>query len=257
MYAIRSYYVLEQFIDGIGEIGLRRPLRQPLSINGGRAVAEQQLHPAHEVEIAGAHGVGSRINLVGVFQTGQQLRRITSYNVCYTKLLRVRDLPEPVFEHLRSFSPRDLLEEPLGKPFKEMRDKLDDFQPTQWLDVVEQELDALKQRLADAIDVQVLLAPIMEARQLLLDELGNFRPGAVLEPLTRITSYNVCYTKLLRMSSSSPAIKESVNEVRDAGSTDMAWPSISGSGATRVLSSMASRADFTVPMPSITSYNFV
>ncbi|MEJ2200348.1 MAG: hypothetical protein P8X63_04945, partial [Desulfuromonadaceae bacterium] len=97
----------------------------------------------------------------------------------------VRDLPEPIFEHLQNFSPRELLEEPLGQPFKEMRTQLDKFQPTQWLDVVEEELDALKQRLLDAIDLQQLLAPILAAQQQLLSELETFRPGAVLEPLTQ------------------------------------------------------------------------
>jgi hypothetical protein len=97
----------------------------------------------------------------------------------------VRDLPEPVFQHLRNFSPRELLEEPLGTPFREMRAKLDEFQPTQWLDAAEQELDALKQRLADSMDLQPLLAPIVEAQQQLLSELEGFRPGAFLEPLTQ------------------------------------------------------------------------
>lgn len=97
----------------------------------------------------------------------------------------VRDLPEPVFDHLRNFSPRELLEEPLGTPFREMRKKIDEFQPTQWLDAAEQELDALKQRLADSMDLQPLLAPIIEAQQQLLSELEGFRPGAVLEPLTQ------------------------------------------------------------------------
>jgi hypothetical protein len=97
----------------------------------------------------------------------------------------VRDLPEPVFAHLQNFSPRELLEEPLGTPFRELRTKLDEFQPTQWLDTAEQELDGLKQRLADSMDLQPLLAPLVEAQQQLLRELEGFRPGAVLEPLTQ------------------------------------------------------------------------
>ena len=97
----------------------------------------------------------------------------------------VRDLPEPIFKHLQNFSPRDLLEEPLGKPFRDMREKLDEFQPTKLLDLIEQEFDALKKRLADSMDLKPLLAPIVEAQQQLLQELEGFRPGAVLGPLTQ------------------------------------------------------------------------
>jgi hypothetical protein len=97
----------------------------------------------------------------------------------------LRDLPKPIVEEMRNFSPRGLLEEPLGTPFKELREKLDEFQPTQWLDAAEQELDSLKQRLLQALDLNALLAPLAQAQQALLQELGHFRPGAVIEPLAQ------------------------------------------------------------------------
>jgi hypothetical protein len=97
----------------------------------------------------------------------------------------LRDLPKPIVEEMRNFSPRGLLEEPLGTPFSELRGQLDEFQPTQWLDAAEQELDNLKQRLLQALDLEALLAPLAQAQQALLQELGRFRPGAVIEPLAQ------------------------------------------------------------------------
>jgi hypothetical protein len=97
----------------------------------------------------------------------------------------LRDLPKPIVAEMRNFSPRGLLEEPLGTPFKDLRGKLDEFQPTQWLDAAERELDALKQRLLQALDIQALLAPLAQAQQALLEELGSFRPGAVIAPLAQ------------------------------------------------------------------------
>ena len=96
----------------------------------------------------------------------------------------LRDLPKPIVEHLNTFSPRGLLEEPLGAPFKALRDGLDEFEPGHWLDVADQELDGLKARIAESLDLQPLLAPIAQAQQALVDELGRLRPGAVIEPLT-------------------------------------------------------------------------
>lgn len=95
----------------------------------------------------------------------------------------LKELPKPIVEQLEQFSPRGLLEEPLGAPFRELRQKLGEFEPTHWLDVAEQELDALKQRLIDALDLGAMLAPLSQAFQKLLDELARFRPGAVLQPL--------------------------------------------------------------------------
>ncbi len=97
----------------------------------------------------------------------------------------LRDLPKPIVEELHKFSPRGLLEEPLGTPFKDLRAKMDEFEPTQWLDAAEQELGGLKQRLLQALDLSALLAPLAQAQQALLLELGRFRPGAVIEPLAQ------------------------------------------------------------------------
>ena len=81
----------------------------------------------------------------------------------------LRDLPKPIVEEMRNFSPRGLLEEPLGTPFRELREKLDEFEPTQWLDAAEQELDALRQRLLQSLDLGALLAPLAQAQQALVD----------------------------------------------------------------------------------------
>ncbi len=97
----------------------------------------------------------------------------------------LRDLPKPIVEEMRNFSPRGLLEEPLGTPFRELREKLDAFEPTQWLDAAEQELDALRQRLLQSLDLGALLAPLAQAQQALVAELARFQPGTVIQPLAQ------------------------------------------------------------------------
>ncbi len=100
-------------------------------------------------------------------------------------LERLKELPASVAEELRAFSPRALLSEPLDEPFKAMRAGLEQFNPTEFLDQAESALDGLKQRLAQSLDLEPLLAPVVEAQQALIDQLSQFRPGAVLEPLTK------------------------------------------------------------------------
>jgi hypothetical protein len=95
----------------------------------------------------------------------------------------LRDLPKPIVDELQRFSPRALLEEPLGKPFEAIRQALDEFEPTHWLDVAEQELGRVRERVGAALDVGAVLEPLVRAHGALLEELGRFRPGAVLDPI--------------------------------------------------------------------------
>ena len=73
MYAIRSYYEGDRF-----------------ALAGGKIEGQQVLHPAFEIhpgegqQLATGIAIGAR-HLDAVAQH----RRITSYNVCYTKLLRI------------------------------------------------------------------------------------------------------------------------------------------------------------------------
>ena len=91
------------------------------------------------------------------------LRRITSYNVCYTKLLRVATLIKEVDSLSHHAATAQFGVEDVSRGAKEISQNAE-------------ETSANAAKSEDGID-QVLQA---------------------MSDLTRITSYNVCYTKLLR-----------------------------------------------------------
>ena len=122
--------------------------------------------------------------------------RITSYNVCYTKLLRL--FPDVPAEHpamgamILNLSANALGLGNAATPFgiRAM-----------------QELDRLNSRPGTATNAMVLFLAINTSSVTLLPtgvialraSAGSMDPAAILPTtLCRITSYNVCYTKLLR-----------------------------------------------------------
>ena len=95
----------------------------------------------------------------------------------------LRELPARIAEALTAYSPRALLEEPLGAPFAALSGELDAFSPTAWLDGADEALRGALERLADALDPGALVAPLTQAHGTLTQELTALRPGRLLEPL--------------------------------------------------------------------------
>lgn len=98
-------------------------------------------------------------------------------------LQQIRQLPARITEQLQQFSPKILLSEPLGKPYAQMRQQLDEFKPGSWLDAADQELESLRQRLTEALDLQPLLAPIAGTQRQLQSELQRFNPAKLMQPV--------------------------------------------------------------------------
>jgi hypothetical protein len=96
----------------------------------------------------------------------------------------LRELPQRIADALTAYSPRALLEEPLGTPFATLTEELDGFSPTAWLDGADGALEDALGRLADALDPAPLLAPLAQVHGTLMQELAALRPGQLLEPLT-------------------------------------------------------------------------
>ncbi|ANX05105.1 hypothetical protein [Immundisolibacter cernigliae] len=95
----------------------------------------------------------------------------------------LRELPQRIAGALAAYSPRALLDEPLGTPFTALTGELDGFSPTAWLDGAHDALDGALGRLAAALEPAPLLAPLTQAHGALTRELAALRPGQLLEPL--------------------------------------------------------------------------
>ena len=95
MYAIRSYYGLLQFTGSRVDHQVLEPHFRQLGGQGNNAVNVICFHRKRQIVVEGyfAHGIGISIG-GGIYQwtlesaSGHTSLRITSYNVCYTKLLR-------------------------------------------------------------------------------------------------------------------------------------------------------------------------
>jgi hypothetical protein len=100
-------------------------------------------------------------------------------------LEQVRALPALIAEQLARFSPRTLLGDALEKPYAQLVSTVDEFDPTTWLDAADGELDGLRKRVADTLDVAPLLAPLADAHHALLAELQRFSADQLLAPVTQ------------------------------------------------------------------------
>lgn len=99
-------------------------------------------------------------------------------------LSELKDLPKPLFEQIRKLEPKNLLGENLSEPFNQLRDKLNDFQPEQWLDAADAELDKLRDRIRESASPKGVLQPIAGAFDQFIAQLEQFKPGDLLGPIT-------------------------------------------------------------------------
>jgi len=99
-------------------------------------------------------------------------------------LSELKDLPKPLFEEIRKLEPKTLLGDRLGTPFEEVREKLADFQPDQWIDKLETELKAVRERIRAAADPRGVLQPLNTAFDQFMAQLEQFKPGDLLKPVT-------------------------------------------------------------------------
>lgn len=95
----------------------------------------------------------------------------------------IKDLPKPLFEEIRKLEPKKLLGDNLGQPFKDLQDKLADFQPDQWLDAVDTELDKLRDRIRESASPKGVLQPLTGAFDQFIGQLEQFKPGELLGPI--------------------------------------------------------------------------
>ena len=111
--------------------------------------------------------------------------RITSYNVCYTKLLRIFFKPYALAKKVRAALGHIL--QSLELPCAEIFPKQDDLLPKNG-----------KETFGNMVNMPYFGGEggVSEHRTLFVDDSGN--PLSDLPTIIRITSYNVCYTKLLR-----------------------------------------------------------
>ena len=100
-------------------------------------------------------------------------------------LEQVRALPALIAEQLAQFSPRALLAAPLEQPYARLLAALDAFEPASWLDAADGQLDGLRERLADALDIARLLAPLRDTHGALLTELQRFSAAQLVAPVTQ------------------------------------------------------------------------
>ena len=139
--------------------------------------------------------------------------RITSYNVCYTKLLRtallvgVGETIALAARHLYSGGLRRMIV--ANRSLDRARELAEEFSASAI------SLDALEVHLAEADIVVSSTAsptPVITLQ-------------ATRQALRRITSYNVCYTKLLRMFSAMPIEPTSTIPRRSSGTNASRMPS--------------------------------
>ena len=112
--------------------------------------------------------------------------RITSYNVCYTKLLRTR-APASLIR-IRFFSP-----DRCRYPYELSQDCTSRGRPKR-----EIMIDEIEMRIAGSSDGSIFLLEPSQWRQERVP-LGDSYVSIRSTMIYRITSYNVCYTKLLRL----------------------------------------------------------
>ena len=100
MYAIRSYYALQTLVENAikhNEMSMANPLKIVIAISDDyELLVENNLQQKRTLDASSGTGLK---NLAGRYEylTGKEMMitknhgyfRITSYNVCYTKLLRV------------------------------------------------------------------------------------------------------------------------------------------------------------------------
>jgi len=95
----------------------------------------------------------------------------------------VQGEPEKVVDQIKHFEPASLVGDDLSKSYEALLDDLGQFHPSQLLDPVHEQLDALKDRLKDQIDPASLLAPLEQPFHDLLDAYDSLKPDELIKPL--------------------------------------------------------------------------
>lgn len=98
-------------------------------------------------------------------------------------LAELKNLPKPLFDQIRALEPKKLLGDELSKPFDELRAQLAQFQPEQWLGVIEHELDALRERIRQSASPKGALQPLATSFDAFRGQLDQFKPGDLLDPI--------------------------------------------------------------------------
>jgi hypothetical protein len=91
--------------------------------------------------------------------------------------------PEKLLDQIKHFEPASLVGDELLKSYQALLDDLGEFRPSQLLDPVHEQLDALKDRLKDQIDPASVLAPLEQPFHDLLDAYDSLKPDELVKPL--------------------------------------------------------------------------
>ena len=99
--------------------------------------------------------------------------------------------PQKLLDQVKHFDPALLVGDELSKPWQALLDDLDDFRPSELLDPVHEQLDALKERLEDQLDPSAALEPLEQPFHDLLDAYDSLKPDEFVKPLADAVSKTI------------------------------------------------------------------
>jgi uncharacterized protein YoxC len=99
--------------------------------------------------------------------------------------------PQKLLDQVKHFDPASLVGDELSKPWQSLLDDLDDFRPSELLEPVHEQLDALKQRLEDQLDPAAALEPLEQPFHDLLDAYDSLKPAEFVKPLADAVSKTI------------------------------------------------------------------
>ena len=99
--------------------------------------------------------------------------------------------PQKLLDQVKHFDPASLVGDELSKPWQALLDDLDDFRPSELLEPVHEQLDALKQRLEDQLDPAAALEPLEQPFHELLDAYDSLKPDEFVKPLADAVSKTI------------------------------------------------------------------
>ncbi len=96
---------------------------------------------------------------------------------------QIKQVPAQLFDQVRQYDPETLLGDTLAGPFEDLLDAAEEFSPQKFVDEIESEFDALKERLKKNVSPGKALQPIVDLHRQLAQELAKMSPGDLIEPL--------------------------------------------------------------------------
>jgi len=96
--------------------------------------------------------------------------------------------PQRLLDQVRSFQPTTLIGDALSQPYQTVLTQMQAFQPSQLLQPVQQELDALKDRIKQNANPAQALTPLIPLFQNLLQTIDQLQPSALVQPLEDLLS---------------------------------------------------------------------